>query len=101
FRDLRRKEARKLLALAFDGLEELDVRDGDGRLVGERSHKFDRFGTERANLAPSERNHAEHDAVADERDSQKGADMARPRQLRGAVIGATVVLDGVSHMDRA
>ena len=64
-RDLRREEPRELLPLALDGLEEIEVRDGDRRLVRERAHELDLVVGERLHLGVGERDDAQHLLVAD------------------------------------
>ena len=68
--DLRREEARKFPALPFDGLEELDVRDGDRGLVSEGADERDFLLAEGGDRGPCERDDPQHTIVADERNRE-------------------------------
>jgi hypothetical protein len=69
--DLGREEARELLPLTLDGVEQPRVRDRDCRLVGERRDELDLPVDERTRGAPADADDADERVVQEDRDTDQ------------------------------
>src|SRR5713226_402181 len=99
-RDLWREEARKLLALPLDRLEQVDVGDGDRGLVGERAHELDLVVAERPLLGTTERQDPQNSVVADQRHREERPHRAAKRERGTAARRTPVVLGDVGDLYR-
>ena len=77
--------------------QEPRVLDRDDRVVGEGVHQLDLPLAERLDPVASEKQHTDRLAIAQERDSKRGTDLADPDHARQSVIG---VGGDIGNMDQ-
>src|SRR4051794_35975585 len=74
-RDLRRQKPRKLGFLTLDGFEPLGVRNGDGRLVGERGDELQLRVAERTRVDSPKSKYPAQLSVDEDRCAHQRADL--------------------------